>query len=85
MKTCSVDGCNNKHKGKGLCNMHYLRMYTRGTTDKSTTSPGEAITYLFEKVFSHKDKKACLIWPFALSAKGYGQVGIKAKRETSVA
>jgi len=30
MKTCSVDGCNNKLLAKGLCRAHYLRLYKKG-------------------------------------------------------
>ena len=29
-KTCSVPGCDKKHYGKGLCNMHYTRLRLKG-------------------------------------------------------
>lgn len=32
-KVCSVNGCESKHFGLGLCNMHYKRQRTNGTTD----------------------------------------------------
>lgn len=33
MKTCTVEGCDRKHYGKGLCNMHSQRLRKRGTTE----------------------------------------------------
>ena len=33
-KICSVEGCGKKHKAKGLCQRHYFRMYTKGTTQR---------------------------------------------------
>lgn len=30
LKTCTVDGCNDKHNAKGLCMTHYQRMRTYG-------------------------------------------------------
>ena len=33
MAACSVEGCNWKHKAKGLCKNHY-RMMLRGTLEK---------------------------------------------------
>lgn len=32
-RTCSVDGCDGPHYGKGLCNRHYQRLRKRGTLD----------------------------------------------------
>lgn len=33
MKICSVEGCNQKHKAYGFCNLHYVRFKKYGTTD----------------------------------------------------
>ena len=30
MKTCKIDGCNNKHYGQGYCNKHYKRNWRYG-------------------------------------------------------
>lgn len=32
-RTCAVDDCEVRHYCKGFCNLHYVRMRTRGTTD----------------------------------------------------
>lgn len=34
MKKCTVNGCNDKHYGKGYCSKHYQRVYKNGTSDK---------------------------------------------------
>ena len=33
MRTCSVEGCENKHCALGYCEKHYLRVKAHGTTD----------------------------------------------------
>lgn len=38
-KICSVEGCENKHFGLGLCNMHYKRQRTYGSTDARERQP----------------------------------------------
>ena len=46
MKTCSVEGCNGKHKAKGYCNKHYIQMKRRGKIlDRSIKDPNEIIEY----------------------------------------
>ena len=75
MRRCSVQGCTNPYKTRGYCNTHYLRMYTRGTTDAGNTTPGDALAYLFDTVLKHRGKNKCLIWPYARSEKGYAIIG----------
>lgn len=43
MKSCSVEGCEGKHYGKGLCKQHYGRLRNMGTLDaiKVVDLPGE--------------------------------------------
>jgi len=38
MKTCSIDGCTNKHVAKGLCQKHYnaTRYFTKAGRDRRT-------------------------------------------------
>lgn len=38
-RTCSVDGCNGKHHGRGLCSMHHMRVRRSGTTDITVGRP----------------------------------------------
>jgi 5-methylcytosine-specific restriction endonuclease McrA len=32
-RTCTIEGCDRKHKGNGLCDMHRQRVRNTGTTD----------------------------------------------------
>ena len=34
MRTCSIDGCENKHTSKGWCLKHYMRNYRQGDPNK---------------------------------------------------
>ena len=36
MKTCKVEGCNNKHKAKGYCQKHYQQLLRHGETSERT-------------------------------------------------
>ena len=51
-KTCSLEGCDNTHYGKGLCQKHYGILRNRGTLDaiKVPNLPGE------EWVMSEKER-----------------------------
>lgn len=33
IRTCSIDGCDKRHKARGWCNMHYMRWLSRGSVD----------------------------------------------------
>lgn len=39
MRLCSIEGCEKKHKAKGLCAMHYRRLKKNGTTDLPEKTP----------------------------------------------
>lgn len=38
-RTCTVEGCTNKHSGKGLCQTHYTRFSRYGSTDLPDRNP----------------------------------------------
>lgn len=75
---CAVAGCFNPVRHKNLCNAHYLRLLRKGTTDLSRTANGLPLKFLKEAL-QHKDKKKCLIWPYAKNKKGYGQIHRKGR------
>jgi len=34
MKICSIEGCNEKHRGKGFCTIHYKKYYRKNNKEK---------------------------------------------------
>ena len=46
MRTCKVEGCNNKHHAKGYCKKHYLQMKRHGQIlDRTIYDPNEIIEH----------------------------------------
>ena len=66
--TCSVEGCQKKKKGRGLCSMHYRRLTIHGTLD-APWLPEE--TRFLQKV-DKSDEGGCWIYTGCLNHKGYG-------------
>lgn len=74
-RICSVEGCDNQRKAKGLCNKHYLRKKMHGSefaSVRAKAEDGEASRFLQEIALKHVGDQ-CLTWPYAKSAGGYGQ------------
>lgn len=65
---CSVEGCDGKHYGKGLCYKHYLRVRRHGSTGlESRVRPAEQ--RFWEKV---QKTDGCWEWLAAKNRWGYG-------------
>ena len=45
MKTCKVEGCNNKHYSKGYCAKHYQQIKKKGKIYKTYKEPNDIILY----------------------------------------
>ena len=45
MKICKVEGCNNKHYGKGYCGKHYQQMKKKGKIYKTYKEPNDIVLY----------------------------------------
>lgn len=69
MKLCKVEGCNEKHRCKGYCNVHYLRMRDFGTVN--LTSP-DLLTRLESKIDWPLDLAECWPWLGRIGTNGYG-------------
>lgn len=75
-KRCSVEACQKKHYGKGLCNTHYMRLRRGGSLDARRAPDGAGIAFL-QAHASHRGRE-CLIWPFGKTGS-YGAVHIGAR------
>ena len=76
---CSVDGCKKHTHGKGLCTMHYHRVWSgRELLAPVGTGRGEAFAFL--NAAAHHQGDGCLLWPYNVSSNGgYGWIKIKGK------
>ena len=74
-RTCTVEGCEGKHRGRGLCRLHYQRVWKRGSTDlPSMPSPAERLAAGLER-----KPNGCLEWTGSTVAAGYGRIWFRGK------
>lgn len=71
-KCCSIDNCNSKHYGKGLCEKHYTRL--RRTGDPMGLSRQEPVFGPLDARFKSKITYSdnCWLWTGSLDKDGYG-------------
>ena len=62
-KKCSIEGCENKHYGKGYCEKHYKQVYRKGSLDKTRQRYNEIVQYetyaeliLYDKDYQESDR-----------------------------
>jgi hypothetical protein len=69
-KTCTIDGCEAKHYGRGLCNTHYSRARRNG----DPMNPGQFVRGDAQANFWAKVDKSgeCWLWTGAKEKRGYG-------------
>lgn len=68
-RTCSVEGCEKPHYGRGLCSPHYQR-HRRAGTMPDTRKP-DAVARFWSKV--DKRPGGCWLWTGTMLRSGYGQ------------
>lgn len=81
--TCSINGCDRAHHGRGWCKMHGERWRNHGDPLATKyTSSKEALTWLRSAVLNETDE--CIPWPFARGgADGRGRVKWEGRTRTS--
>lgn len=84
-RLCSVEGCGNKHFGRGLCNKHYQQMA------KSGTLPPAIIRDDTARFWSKVNKNGpiheslgtrCWLWT-AQCSRGYGRIWLKGSQSAA--
>lgn len=75
-RTCEIDGCNDKHKCKGLCAKHYKRLRTKGTFDI------QIFPDFANRFWSKVDKtETCWLWIGGKDNGGYGTIAYKGRTQ----
>ena len=67
-RRCTVPGCDRKHKGHGLCDLHRQRLARTGTTD----SPVRTLAERFWEKVDKRGPDECWLWTAAKKDGGYG-------------
>jgi hypothetical protein len=72
--TCTIEGCTNSHRSKGLCNTHFLRMVRLGDPlGRLNRMRGSAKERLKNMTDIDKDT-GCIVWRGAVDTRGYGRL-----------
>lgn len=80
MKTCLIEGCEKKHFGKGLCQMHHKRYWRHGdpsvryAAGNSKWSHEEFKLHFWAKVDRSGGPEGCWPWLGVRNASGHGRV-----------
>lgn len=72
MRICEVEGCNQRHSAKGFCNMHYLRLYTKGSLELPPKRILPVIDRIMAKIIVQPN--GCWVFIGAITTNGYGHI-----------
>lgn len=76
-RTCSIEGCNNKHLARGLCNAHYRRLRRDGDPGTADLRPAPFSRTPEQRFWSKFEKtETCWLWTAGRIAHGYGALAI---------
>ena len=79
MKVCSIEGCQRRVHGNGLCRPHNRRRRCYGDPlGQGKTENGSVQKYFTDVVLKY-DGDDCLTWPYARQWNGRGKIGLKGK------
>lgn len=78
-KRCAAENCDGPYFAKGYCKTHWGRVYRSGKTDTPITLTRKAKEFFLQSAMSSQTDE-CIVWPFSLTAQGYGDLSIAGKR-----
>jgi len=76
MKICSIENCERKHRAKGYCHIHYLRISRRNTSELVKCLP---IEERFHKGYKINEITGCWDWIKSLGSHGYAHIAERGK------
>lgn len=80
MRTCTIDGCDRKHYGHGLCNAHYKRLRKFGDPNVTTWRQRPKGLTVEEAVAFHSEQGGeCIVWTGSVTSEGYAQMSWRGK------
>lgn len=74
MTSCTIDGCDKPHYGRGWCSAHYQRWRRHGDPVGGRTPQG-ALTEFIEQAVAYQGD-GCLPWPYGRDGYGYGMIRV---------
>jgi hypothetical protein len=78
LRLCSIEGCDNLLKARGLCNKHYKRKQVYGDPNVPVhrkAKDGEPMAFLMNDAIRCQSDD-CLTWPFGTLKNGYGSIRV---------
>lgn len=72
-RVCSIPGCGNNHKAKGLCAKHHQRQLSHGDplVTRTGAPPRGVAKRFYEEVILVDERDDCITWPYGRSIDGY--------------
>lgn len=72
-ETCTIEGCEKKHFGNGMCGMHYARVARHGSSSRKIREAlSGTLRERLYKSFDVNPENGCWEWNRNLSQSGYG-------------
>ena len=76
MKTCAIDGCDQKVSARGWCSTHYQRWQRHGDPSVQIRIWGSVTDRLNRYVDRSTGPDGCHLWTRSTNPNGYGQISV---------
>lgn len=80
VRVCSIDGCGDAAKKRGMCNKHYLRLWKHGDPQILKCAPNGSARDFIVGVVAAPWPEQCVTFPFKRRSDGYADAMIDGRR-----